>query len=326
MTKTRHNLARYSGSLALVLGVHAVAVLLTLNWSVPQAIELPPAAMVVELAPLPEPAPPPPPKAVPQPPAPVEELPLPKLAEAPKPTISVPTPKPKPKPQPPKPVEKKPETPKEKPSDTPPSEAQPSTAPPAKSAQPNPGPTAAQNAAKASWQGTLLAHLQKYKKYPPGAQARGKEGLNRLRFVVDAEGNVFITDLNSNEIVNYKSDVDFYFYDITAQFQQKIGSKNELNIDVIAIENTLQFNQSIDNLNKNSALEQENFGTTIQWKTTWNDKNSTEFKGYEHLEVDGCKIIAIIKDGQCIGAVGVSGVKSNEDAQVAKAGIAAIGL
>jgi uncharacterized protein GlcG (DUF336 family) len=36
--------------------------------------------------------------------------------------------------------------------------------------------------------------------------------------------------------------------------------------------------------------------------------------------------VPIIKDGQCIGAVGVSGVKSNEDAQIAKAGIAAIGL
>ena len=36
--------------------------------------------------------------------------------------------------------------------------------------------------------------------------------------------------------------------------------------------------------------------------------------------------VPIIKDGQCIGAVGVSGVKSNEDAQVARAGIAAIGL
>jgi uncharacterized protein GlcG (DUF336 family) len=33
-----------------------------------------------------------------------------------------------------------------------------------------------------------------------------------------------------------------------------------------------------------------------------------------------------MKDGQCLGAVGVSGVKSTEDAQVAKAGIAAIGL
>ena len=36
--------------------------------------------------------------------------------------------------------------------------------------------------------------------------------------------------------------------------------------------------------------------------------------------------VPILKDGQCIGAVGVSGVKSNEDAQVARAGIAAIGL
>ncbi len=36
--------------------------------------------------------------------------------------------------------------------------------------------------------------------------------------------------------------------------------------------------------------------------------------------------VPIVKDGQCIGAVGVSGVKSVEDAQVARAGIAALGL
>ncbi|MGV8804202.1 MAG: GlcG/HbpS family heme-binding protein [Polaromonas sp.] len=36
--------------------------------------------------------------------------------------------------------------------------------------------------------------------------------------------------------------------------------------------------------------------------------------------------LPILKDGQCIGAVGVSGVKSNEDAQIARAGIAALGL
>lgn len=36
--------------------------------------------------------------------------------------------------------------------------------------------------------------------------------------------------------------------------------------------------------------------------------------------------VPIVKDGQYLGAVGVSGVKSNEDAQIAKAGIAAIGL
>ena len=36
--------------------------------------------------------------------------------------------------------------------------------------------------------------------------------------------------------------------------------------------------------------------------------------------------VPILKDGQCLGAVGVSGVKSTEDAQVARAGIAALGF
>jgi uncharacterized protein GlcG (DUF336 family) len=36
--------------------------------------------------------------------------------------------------------------------------------------------------------------------------------------------------------------------------------------------------------------------------------------------------VPIVKDGHTIGAVGVSGVKSSEDAQIARAGIAALGL
>ena len=36
--------------------------------------------------------------------------------------------------------------------------------------------------------------------------------------------------------------------------------------------------------------------------------------------------VPILKDGYCLGAVGVSGVKSQEDAQVARAGIAALAL
>jgi uncharacterized protein GlcG (DUF336 family) len=34
--------------------------------------------------------------------------------------------------------------------------------------------------------------------------------------------------------------------------------------------------------------------------------------------------VPIVKDGVCLGAVGVSGVKSTEDAQIARAGIAAL--
>lgn len=36
--------------------------------------------------------------------------------------------------------------------------------------------------------------------------------------------------------------------------------------------------------------------------------------------------VPILKDGQCLGAVGVSGVKSSEDAQIAKAAVAALAL
>ncbi|WP_298829972.1 heme-binding protein [uncultured Piscinibacter sp.] len=36
--------------------------------------------------------------------------------------------------------------------------------------------------------------------------------------------------------------------------------------------------------------------------------------------------VPIMVEGQCVGAVGVSGVKSSEDAQIARAGIAALGL
>jgi uncharacterized protein GlcG (DUF336 family) len=36
--------------------------------------------------------------------------------------------------------------------------------------------------------------------------------------------------------------------------------------------------------------------------------------------------VPVIVQGHCVGAVGVSGVKSNEDAQIARAGIKALGL
>jgi glc operon protein GlcG len=51
----------------------------------------------------------------------------------------------------------------------------------------------------------------------------------------------------------------------------------------------------------------------------------TSFLSAPHLEgmLEGG--VPIIVDGQVIGAVGVSGVKSDQDAQIAKAGIAALG-
>ncbi|KGF64238.1 MULTISPECIES: energy transducer TonB [Pseudomonas] len=198
MINTRQKLTRYSGSLLLVLAVHAVAIIVALRWPSSQAIELPPAAMMVELAPAPEPAPPPPPKVVqpPQPPAPEEQLPIPPIAEAPKAEIAVPKPvKPKPKPQPPKPV-KKVEPPKEeKPADDKPLDAPPSNAKPEKSASPQPAAPTPPSNALPTWQGELLSHLSKFKRYPEDARRRGMQGTSRLRFVVDGEGRVLSYEL-----------------------------------------------------------------------------------------------------------------------------------
>ena len=46
MITTRHKLTRYGTSLAVVLGVHAVAIIIALQWSAPHPVTLPPAAMV----------------------------------------------------------------------------------------------------------------------------------------------------------------------------------------------------------------------------------------------------------------------------------------
>lgn len=194
MITTRQKMTRYGGSLAVVLGIHAVAIYAALHWPAPAPIELPPQAMMVEIAPMPVPEPPPPPKVItpPQPPEPVEEVPLPKLAEAPKPEIAIPKPppkpKPKPKPQPPKP-EKKPEPPKEEP----PAEKTVDTAPAKESAPKAPvaaPPIASNSNALPSWQSDLLRHLAKFKKYPEDARRRGTQGVVRLRFTVDGEGKV----------------------------------------------------------------------------------------------------------------------------------------
>lgn len=92
--------------------------------------------------------------------------------------------------------------------------------------------------------------------------------------------NTIVTNLNSNEIVDYKSDEDFYFYDFTAQYQQKIGTKNELSINAIAIQNALDIYQFSSSESKNSDLGQKNFGGIINWKTYWNAKNWSQIYFY----------------------------------------------
>lgn len=181
------DVARYGGSLALVLAIHAVAILVALNWKSTVTPPPPPPAMMMELAPLPEPQPLPPPVPVVQPPQPVEEPPLPKVVEAPKPVIELPKPKPKPKPQPPKP-QPKPEPPKETPVEQP---AQPAPAAPAKAPAPTPPPPPAPPAnAAPSWESEVLGRLGRFKEYPPAARSRGTVGQVMVEFTMDGQGRV----------------------------------------------------------------------------------------------------------------------------------------
>lgn len=177
MSSSVRKLPLWGVSLILVLALHAALFIWALYWR-PAAmpLELPPAAMIVELEPLVTP-----PKPTPPPPVvkPVEPEPQPKIIEAPKPKIVIA----KPKPKPPKPDAPKPEVKSEP---TPPQVAIRED----KAAAPQRAPVSAPSQAKITWQSKLLSHLSRYKRYPDDARRRGFEGVNRLRFVVDGRGKV----------------------------------------------------------------------------------------------------------------------------------------
>lgn len=186
MNTPRHHLPRWTLSLALVLGLHIGIAVLALNWRNPAlAVELPPpAALLVELAPLPAVAPPPPaPAAQPEP------TPLPPPVVAPKPRLVLEKPRPKARPTPAKPVlsplKPQPPTLAKAAAPTP---AAPSSAPAAPAAAAV--SSAASQAAKQSWQSHLLGHLARYKRYPEHARRRGIEGTSQVRFRLDGHGRV----------------------------------------------------------------------------------------------------------------------------------------
>lgn len=47
----------------------------------------------------------------------------------------------------------------------------------------------------AKWQARLMAHLERRKRYPPGARARDEQGVAYVRFKIDAAGNVLSASL-----------------------------------------------------------------------------------------------------------------------------------
>jgi protein TonB len=189
---------RWGGSFAFVLGLHAGIVFLVLGWShgdVPYSP--PPAAVMLDLAPLPaapeatpNDAPPGPElsEVVPEPePPPPVEMPPPVVAE-----VTLPEPEPPPPlelkpPEPPKPIEKKVE---KKPQ---PKMAAPQAAPQQAAVAAAPAPGASVDPPSntlPTWKGILLKHLERHKRYPHEAQRSRHEGITYVRFTMSRDGRV----------------------------------------------------------------------------------------------------------------------------------------
>lgn len=217
---------RWLAAGVLIIVAHSVFVYAALFWHKLEAASAPPAAVMIELAPLPVSAPsqtedvapgpemmqspettpdapdkmedaPPPPEPVKQEVA--EEAP--ELPPTPAPSeVVLPTPRPEPKPvdvPKPKPVEKpkkeaKPTKRKQAPvtSAAPRSEAAPSQT----TAAPSPGLTASNSQARASWAAMISAHLNRFKRYPSGAD--GVTGRPSVRFSLDGSGRVTSVSLS----------------------------------------------------------------------------------------------------------------------------------
>jgi periplasmic protein TonB len=195
--RDRTDLTRWGVSLAVMLLLHGAAGLYLLSRQVPvDAGGPPPAAVMIDLAPLPAPSPPAPPEPVvepqprpqaeptPPPPPPPPEIEMPKVepSPAPKPAVVLP-PKPPPRPKL-RPVEHLPEVAPERP---PPAAAPAITAPPTPATA---APAMNSTASPANWQAQLVGWLERHKRYPRLAQEQRQEGTVYLRFAIDRQGRV----------------------------------------------------------------------------------------------------------------------------------------
>ncbi|WP_376987427.1 TonB family protein [Bosea sp. R86505] len=220
------SLLRWALAMVVVAGAHGVAGWMIVTWQRAEAaMGAPPAAMMIELAPLPV-APEAPPQEVapgpemveaqpePQPEPVVEQSPEPEPQPVvqPEPEIRIPELPPlpdpaavlaPPPPPPPRPriVERKPPPKKvvarAKPINRDKPRAERTSAPTAQAqaapmaAAPNQGAATASAASRASWRGTLLAHLNRYKRFPGGANP----GTVQVSFSIDRSGRVLTARL-----------------------------------------------------------------------------------------------------------------------------------
>jgi len=184
---------RWGASLALVLSVYAALLTATL-WlhdAAPPPDEGNVQAVMVELAPLPTAPPAPPSELPPGPPQHAQQA-------QPKPAPKPPEPEPLPElaPDVEDPYQQMQEDAAEDSAQEQAAIAQ-TTAPPSVDAAPGTEYAASQSVsgqarqqAVASWQGLLLGHLEKHRRYPRNAQRLRQQGVAHVRFSVDRQGRV----------------------------------------------------------------------------------------------------------------------------------------
>lgn len=88
-----------------------------------------------------------------------------------------------------------------------------------------------------------------------------------------------VTGLTDGKTVGIESAKDFYFYDFSLQYHQRLG-RHELIVDGIGLENRVDFEQRTTSSVKESFASQRNFGASLNWKSHWNARHTSELQGY----------------------------------------------
>ena len=201
---------RWTSAAALVIAAHGAAIWIALHWKPAEAAAGdPPAAIMVELAPLAV-APETPVHNLAPGPQMVEAQPEPELVPVPEPEIKLPelpqqenaeavlAPPPEP-PQEQKPPPKKRETERKKPVERDKPKASQTTAPMPSARQsdrasaPALGASASSSFALASWRSELMGHLNRHKRFPPGASGSGTASVT---FSISRSGQVLSARLS----------------------------------------------------------------------------------------------------------------------------------
>jgi protein TonB len=178
---SRHDAMRWSVCFAVAIAAHGAAALaLLLNPSSDSDFDAGAPVVMIEL--------PEAPAAFATPPS--------DLAPGPNEPESEQTPPPKEETKPPEEVAEVALPVPEPPKPEPPAEEKPPTAMPSIAMPPMPAPPVAGAAVQPSaaivrrWESELVAHIERFKRYPTEARARGQQGLARVAFTIDRDGRV----------------------------------------------------------------------------------------------------------------------------------------